>query len=64
MGVPHPRPLSDRACDVLKHRYGLFGVKTMTLKELAGKHNVSLERIRGIERQSIRRILKKHFPDV
>ena len=45
--------LDDRECAVIRHRFGVGTEKTWTLAELAGKLNLSRERVRQIEIEAL-----------
>lgn len=54
--------LDDREIDVIKLRFGFIDGQTYTLEDIAKKYRLTRERIRQIERNSIRK-LRKHIKD-
>ena len=48
--------LSEREQEILKHRFGLFDYKTMTLEELSYRFEVTHERIRQIEQAALKKL--------
>ncbi|MBR5581563.1 MAG: RNA polymerase sigma factor RpoD/SigA [Treponema sp.] len=48
--------LSMKEAQILRYRFGLSGNKTMSLKEVGDKFNLTKERIRQIEKKAIRRL--------
>jgi RNA polymerase sporulation-specific sigma factor len=54
--------LSEREKDILVMRYGLFGHKPMTQREVAGKMNISRSYVSRIEGKAIS-ILRREFTD-
>jgi RNA polymerase primary sigma factor len=52
----HLAAIDDRAATIVKMRYGLEGQPQMTLKEIGAVLNLTRERVRQIERQTIRQI--------
>ena len=54
--------LESKRCEVIKLRFGLGGAPKMTLKEIAGALNLTKERIRQIEKETLallRKLLEK-----
>ena len=45
--------LSEREAKILRYRYGLNGLKSMSLKEIGAQLNLTTERIRQIEKRAI-----------
>ena len=50
------RTLTQRECDVLRLRYGLYDGKMHTLEEVGEEFNVTRERIRQIEAKALRKL--------
>lgn len=48
--------LTEREATVLRYRFGLGGNKSMSLKEVGDKFNLTKERIRQIEKKAIKRL--------
>ena len=48
--------LSMKEAQILRYRFGLSGNKSMSLKEVGDKFNLTKERIRQIEKKAIRRL--------
>lgn len=48
--------LSVKEAQILRYRFGLSGNKSMSLKEVGDKFNLTKERIRQIEKKAIRRL--------
>jgi RNA polymerase primary sigma factor len=48
--------MDEREATVLKLRYGLSGDEPMTLKEIGLRVNLTRERVRQIEAESIRKL--------
>jgi RNA polymerase sporulation-specific sigma factor len=54
--------LSPREKEILKMRYGLFGHKPMTQREVAAKMNISRSYVSRIEKKAIG-TLRREFTD-
>ncbi len=48
--------INSRDAEILRMRYGLGGLKPMTLKEIGDKVNLSRERVRQIENEALRKL--------
>jgi RNA polymerase primary sigma factor len=48
--------LSEKEKDIIENRFGLNGTKTMSLKEIGKKYNLTKERIRQIEKKALIRL--------
>ncbi len=48
--------LDERESDIIRYRYGLFGVEIHSLKVLGEKHDISGERVRQIQKKAERKI--------
>ena len=55
--------LSMKEAQILRYRFGLSGNKTMSLKEVGDKFNLTKERIRQIEKKAIRRLQTSDYVD-
>ncbi len=50
--------LDDRAADILRSRYGLADGRQKTLAEIGTQHELSAERVRQLERESLEKLRK------
>ena len=50
------RGLSDMEIEILEHRFGLHGREEMTLQKLAGRYELSRERIRQIQNKALAKL--------
>ena len=48
--------LSGKEAEILRHRYGLGGNNSLSLKELGDRYNLTKERIRQIEKKAVRKL--------
>ena len=55
--------LSVKEAQILRYRFGLSGNKSMSLKEVGDKFNLTKERIRQIEKKAIRRLQTSDYVD-
>lgn len=55
--------LSMKEAQILRYRFGLSGNKSMSLKEVGDKFNLTKERIRQIEKKAIRRLQTSNYVD-
>jgi RNA polymerase primary sigma factor len=53
--------LSKKEAQILRYRFGLSGTKSMSLKEVGDKFNLTKERIRQIEKKAIRRLQSSDY---
>lgn len=53
-----PEVLSDRECEIVCMRYGLFGVKAMTQREIASGIGISRSYVSRIEKRAIEKLRK------
>lgn len=53
--------LSLKEAQILRYRFGLSGNKSMSLKEVGDKFNLTKERIRQIEKKAIRRLQSSDY---
>lgn len=54
--------LRDRDREILSHRFGLAGAEIETLESIGKIHNLTRERVRQIEKDSLLTLKKKHIP--
>ena len=55
--------LNDREKEIVKLRYGLFGEKTLTQREIAKKLNISRSYVSRIEKKIVSTLRKKFKKD-
>ncbi|MBI4363284.1 MAG: hypothetical protein HY545_00340 [Candidatus Doudnabacteria bacterium] len=56
--------LKDRDREIVMHRFGLRGYEIETLESIGKKHNLTRERVRQIEKDSINFIKRKKLPEL
>ena len=56
-----PQTLSGRELFIIINRYGLYGKKTMTQREIARKLGISRSYVSRIEKRAIEKLLGRHF---
>lgn len=52
--------LSEREIDIIINRYGLYGQKPLTQREMAKKLNISRSYVSRIEKKSLQTLKKKY----